>query len=289
MANAAKAEGNFDLARSLLEEVAAASQARGDVRGVASALNGLGDLAASQGDYDAARRYHHQSLDRYRRLNDRWGMARVLSDLAHVDLEALDYDRGESPVHGRAAGVSRPRTSARRRPSAGIAGVVRQLPVARRRGGAARRARAAAIRLRIGTRAKPAERERIDRTLTARGRASATTRLRTPGTRDARRRSIVCWALRSRRGRERAQAYFCGSMSRRTAEIRLAGTPAAARAAGWRLRPAPGRRSRAIVGHVAVQPLNLRAHGLQDFERSHRDVPNLVLGHLADPRQSRVR
>jgi len=33
-----------------------------------------------------------------------------------------------------------------------------------------------------------------------------------------------------------------------------------------------------------VQPLNLRAHGLQDFERSHRDVPNLVFGHLADPR-----
>ncbi len=86
MANAAKAEGNFDLARNLLEQVAAASQARGDVRGVASALNGLGDLAASEGDHDAARRYHHQSLVRYRQINDRWGTARVLADLAHIDL-----------------------------------------------------------------------------------------------------------------------------------------------------------------------------------------------------------
>ncbi len=165
MANAAKAEGNFDLARALLEEVAAASQARGDVRGVASALNGLGDLAASQGDHDAARRYQHQSLDRYRRLNDRWGMARVLSDLAHVDLEARDYDAANRQFTDalqayRALGHQR--------------GVVRQLEslawcascqsrdeeAVRLAGGAA------AIRLRIGTRAKPAERERIDRTLT---------------------------------------------------------------------------------------------------------------------------
>jgi tetratricopeptide (TPR) repeat protein len=166
MANAAKAEGNFDLARNLLEQVAAASQARGDVRGVASALNGLGDLAASEGDHDAARRYHHQSLVRYRQINDRWGTARVLADLAHIDLKALDYTAAarllkEALQAFHALGHQR--------------GVARQLESLAWCAGCQSRSdeavtlasAAAAIRLKIGTPAKQAEQERIDSTLTA--------------------------------------------------------------------------------------------------------------------------
>jgi predicted ATPase len=73
MANAARAGGDFALARELLDEVVASSQSRGDVRGVASALNGLGDVAGAMGDHDGARAYHHQSLARYRQVDDRWG------------------------------------------------------------------------------------------------------------------------------------------------------------------------------------------------------------------------
>ena len=225
MANAAKVEGNFDLARALLEEVAAASQARGDVRGVASALNGLGDVAASQGD--SRRRPPLPPSESgpvsapQRPLG--YGARPVRSGPRRS--RGARLRRGDSAVHGRAAGVSRARAPARRGPSAGIAVVVRQLPVARRRGGAAGRRRrrhpAADRHARQAGRAR-AHRPHAD---AARGRASATTRSRTPGTRDAPRRSIVCWAMRSPRGRERAQAYFLGSMSRRTAEIRLAGTP----------------------------------------------------------------
>src|SRR5205085_7575471 len=88
MATTAKLEGSFETARGLLQQVAAASLTRGDVRAVASALNGLGDVAAAEGVHDAARAFHHQSLDIYRGTDDRWGIAGVLADVARVDVEA---------------------------------------------------------------------------------------------------------------------------------------------------------------------------------------------------------
>ncbi len=121
MANAAKAEGNFPLAQALLEQVAAACLARHDVRGVASALNGLGDVAAARGELAAARRYHHQSLEKFSQVNDQWGRARVLSDLAQINIDALRPRGGDGPAQGGAAGVPGARPSARHRPSARIA------------------------------------------------------------------------------------------------------------------------------------------------------------------------
>jgi len=173
MANAAKAERNDDLARSLLEQVVSSSQGRGDIRGVASALNGLGDVAASQGNHDSARRYHHQSLARYREIDDRWGIARVLADLASVDLQAGEYaeaDRSlkEAVQAFRALGHQR--------------GVARQLESlswcascqSHDEAAVVLASAAAAIRHRIGTRAKQAEREKIEATLAqARTRISA--------------------------------------------------------------------------------------------------------------------
>ena len=88
MAHAAKLDGDYDAARRLLEEVIASTRARGDVRGFAGALNGLGDVAATEGHRGAARYYHHDSLAKYREIDDRWGIARVLTDLANVDMQA---------------------------------------------------------------------------------------------------------------------------------------------------------------------------------------------------------
>ena len=224
MANAAKAEGNFDLARVLLEEVAAASQARGDVRGVASALNGLGDLAASQGDHAAARRYHHQSLDRYGASTTGGAWRESCPTWPTSISRRSTTTRRHAGSRRRCRRIARSGTSA-------------ASPVSWNRWRGAPAARRAtkrpcgwpAVPPRSGCGSARAPSRPSASASTARwrprGRASATTRSRTPGTRDARRRSIGCWALRSPARRDRAQAYFLGSMSRRTAEIRLAGTP----------------------------------------------------------------
>jgi predicted ATPase/serine/threonine protein kinase len=164
MATTAKLEGAFDRARGLLEQVAAASQARGDVRGVASALNGLGDVATSEGDHEDARRFHHQSLDIYRRIGDRWGIAGVLADLARVDVEARDYS---AAVGSLTAALLAFRELGHQR------GVVRQLEAlswcaceqGRHRNAVALAGAASAIRLKIGSPARAAERGRIEETL----------------------------------------------------------------------------------------------------------------------------
>ena len=164
MANTAKSDGDFDLARSLLEQVAEASHARGDARGVASALNGLGDLAASQGDPESARQYYHRSLAGYRQIDDHWGIAAVLTDMANVDLQAADY-----------AAANRYLTEALQvfRKLGHQRGVARQLESlswcascqSRDEEAVALASAAGAIRQKVGTPPKHAEREKIDQTL----------------------------------------------------------------------------------------------------------------------------
>ncbi len=164
MASAAKVEGNFDLARGLLERVAASFRARGDLGGFATALNGLGDVARAQGQPDAARRYHHESLARYREIDDRWGIARVLADLANVDLQSGRYAEADGALK---EAVQSFRDLGYQR------GVARQLEsmswcasCQSRDEAAVVLARAAGvIRQRIGTPAKQAERETVERTL----------------------------------------------------------------------------------------------------------------------------
>jgi hypothetical protein len=164
MAHAANAGGNSELARSLLERVAASSQARGDVRGYAFALNGLGDVAASQGHHDSARRYHHESLARYREIDDDWGIARVLADLASIDLQAGEYADADISLK---AAVQAFRTLGHQR------GVARQLESlswcascqSRDEAAVVLVSAAAAIRQKIGAPPKQAEREKIEGTL----------------------------------------------------------------------------------------------------------------------------
>jgi tetratricopeptide (TPR) repeat protein len=164
MANGAKIEGNFDLARRLLEQVVSSFQGRGDIRGVASALNGLGDVAASQGNHDSARRYHHESLARYREIDDRWGIARVLADLASVDLQAGEYaeaDRSLKEAVQAFRGLGHQRGVARQLESLSWCASCQS----RDEAAVVLASAAAAIRHKIGTRAKPAEREKIEATL----------------------------------------------------------------------------------------------------------------------------
>jgi predicted ATPase/serine/threonine protein kinase len=164
MATTAKMAGDFALARSLLEQVAAASQARGDLRGVASAHNGLGDVAASQSDHDSARRYHHRSLTGYRQIDDRWGMARVLTDLAIIDLQDGNYVAASGSL-GEAFQICRELGHQR--------GVARQLELLSWCAGGQSRdveavalaSAAAAIRSKVGMLEKREERERLDQTL----------------------------------------------------------------------------------------------------------------------------
>jgi predicted ATPase/serine/threonine protein kinase len=164
MANAAKAEGKLALARSLLEQVAEASRVRGNIQGVASALNGLGDIAAVEGDFAAARDYHHRSLAWYREIDDRWGAARVLADLANLDLEtgahaAAHRSLTEALQAFRALGHQR-----------GVTRLLESLAWCAACEGRDEEAvvlasAAATIRLKIGTPAKPRERERVEQTL----------------------------------------------------------------------------------------------------------------------------
>jgi len=130
-------------------------------------------VAASQGNHDSARRYHHESLARYLEIDDRWGIARVLEDQDSVDLQAGEYaeaDRSlkEAVQAFRALGHQR--------------GVARQLEAlswcascqSRDEAAVVLASAATAMRHKIGTHAQQVEREKIERTLAqARMRISA--------------------------------------------------------------------------------------------------------------------
>jgi predicted ATPase/serine/threonine protein kinase/Tfp pilus assembly protein PilF len=164
MAHAAKGDGDFELARRLLQQVLESSKGRGDVGGFAFALNGLGDVAASEGKLDEARRYHHDSLLKYRELDDLWGTARVLTDLAGVDLQAEKFAEAEASLK---EAVRTLRVLGHQR------GIARQLETlawcashqSRDEEAIALTSAATAIRQRLGAPAKPAEKEKIERTL----------------------------------------------------------------------------------------------------------------------------
>ncbi len=164
MANAARVQGDVTLARGTLDSLLTSSEARHDLRAVASALNGLGDLAADQADYEGARRYQHRSLAAFRQIDDRWGVAQVLTDVADVDLCTGNYAAANSALLealgifcelGHQRGVAR--QLERLSWCAGCEG--RDEPAVRLASAAA------AIRQRIGAPIKPSERARIDETL----------------------------------------------------------------------------------------------------------------------------
>jgi predicted ATPase/DNA-binding SARP family transcriptional activator len=75
--------------RRALENGLARVAARTAVR--ASALDGAGWLAYSQGDHLAARALHEESLQIWREVGDPWGMALALNNLGNVAWKQADY------------------------------------------------------------------------------------------------------------------------------------------------------------------------------------------------------
>jgi predicted ATPase len=91
LANIAKKQGDYAIARTAYEATLQAFRSAGDIRGAAVALNGLGDVAAAQGALSDARRLHQESLNKFQQISDPWGVATVLRDLGDLARRAGDY------------------------------------------------------------------------------------------------------------------------------------------------------------------------------------------------------
>jgi tetratricopeptide (TPR) repeat protein len=100
LANIAKKQGDYVVARTAYEATLEAFRSARDFRGMAVALTGLGDVAAAQGDLTEARRLYEESLKEFQQIGDLWGVAGVLRDLGdlacrghnHIQATALYQD-----------------------------------------------------------------------------------------------------------------------------------------------------------------------------------------------------
>lgn len=91
----ARAQDDYALATTLLEESLALYRAAKDNRGVALALGNLGMIAFAQGDYARATELHEESLEHFRKLEDRIGIASALSELGNIAMYQNDLARAE--------------------------------------------------------------------------------------------------------------------------------------------------------------------------------------------------
>jgi tetratricopeptide (TPR) repeat protein/transcriptional regulator with XRE-family HTH domain len=85
------ARGHWDESVVLQRSALATASRVGDQAGQADALNELGILQQSTGDYRAAAATHHQALALYRESGDRLGEAGALDELGRVQRETGDY------------------------------------------------------------------------------------------------------------------------------------------------------------------------------------------------------
>lgn len=158
--------GDTATARTLLDEARSRFEAAGDKLAALWSQNHLADVAADAGDLTQARRLYRAALDGFTDLGDPWGLARTATDLADVTSElgehaaarellvqalhvfsAIDHKRGIAHV---LEAFSR------------LAGRQQQLARALTLAGAA-----AAVRFAFGAAPRPAEQERLDRSLEA--------------------------------------------------------------------------------------------------------------------------
>jgi tetratricopeptide (TPR) repeat protein len=73
--------GEYDQARTLLEEAVAIRREVGDRWATANSLNNLGNVVRTQGDYEQARALYHESLIINREMGDKWALAYLLEDI----------------------------------------------------------------------------------------------------------------------------------------------------------------------------------------------------------------
>jgi predicted ATPase/class 3 adenylate cyclase/Tfp pilus assembly protein PilF len=91
LGNVACDQGDHLAARSLHEESLSIRREIGDKRGIANSFNGLGIVAYDQGDYVIARSLHEESLSIWREVGDKRGIAHSLGSLGIVAYEQGDY------------------------------------------------------------------------------------------------------------------------------------------------------------------------------------------------------
>ena len=84
-------EGNLASARARREESLTIRRELGDRLGIASALNNLGNVVADMNDYPAARALHEEGLAISREMGDRWSVAISLNNLGDFACEEGDY------------------------------------------------------------------------------------------------------------------------------------------------------------------------------------------------------
>jgi tetratricopeptide (TPR) repeat protein len=164
LANIAKKQGDYAVARTAYGATLEAFRSAHDYRGMAVALTGLADVAAAQGDLTEARRLYEQSLKEFQRIGDLWGVAGVLRDLGglacrvHNHLHAAAFYKDALAIFHKLG---------HRR---GMAVVLEHLAACtgydNRPGCALKLAGAAAVmRENLGISLSPAEQEELDRTI----------------------------------------------------------------------------------------------------------------------------
>lgn len=164
LANIAMKQGDYAMARTTHERCLEAFRSQGDVRGMASALNGLGDVAFAEGHYPEARRLYDESLTRFEQIKDDWGVAGALRDLGDLTRRRGDY-AGASSYYKQALGVFRALDHRR-----GMARVLEHLASCSAWHGQPDRAlrlvgAAAAMREKLGMPLSAAERKELDQML----------------------------------------------------------------------------------------------------------------------------
>ena len=236
LANAVQVERDYALARSLHEEALSLFRELGDQTGVAWAINHEGDVASEQGNATEARALYEKSLALFRALGDEWGIAGTLADMGNLACEKADYRAARSLYQesmtifqrlGHKRGVARLLEC-----FASAAAAERKPERALRLAGTA-----AALREALGAPLSRAEQDRLGRSLEA--------ARETLGDRDSAAIWMEGWAMPLEKAVESAlepadcrertdgrHSPVVGSMSWRTAEMRLAGKPPLSRARG---------------------------------------------------------
>ena len=91
----AETQGDYDRAEALHREALALSRERGDTTGIARALGNLGVVAFDRGDDDQATTFLEESLALAREIGDQLLVATALNDLGSVAYKRGDLDRAE--------------------------------------------------------------------------------------------------------------------------------------------------------------------------------------------------
>ena len=94
--NLAFNQGDYETARLLYEESLSIRRELGDKQGIALSLNGLGIVAYLQGDYSSSRALYEESLSIRRELKDTWGIAASLHNLGNVAYLQGDYEAAKA-------------------------------------------------------------------------------------------------------------------------------------------------------------------------------------------------